>query len=171
MNPIIFDKDLQFVSYRRYEQAKSTKIIIAGMVKRLECFYDEGEYLAGKSTTIILKDRQNKIDLKFLLALLNSNLISFWYSRFFTSLTLSGGYIRIGNKEIGRIPIPEVNTSQSKLFIRMVDRILAITKDSDYLENPARQARVHDYEHQIDQMIYKLYGLTEGEIKIVEKNK
>ena len=171
LNPIIFDKDLQFVSYRRYEQAKSTKIIMAGMVKKLECLYDEGQYLAGKSTTIILKDRQNKIDLKFLLALLNSNLISFWYSRFFTSLALSGGYIRISNKEIGRIPIPEANTSQSKLFIKTVDRILAITKDDDYLVNFEKQAQVRNYERQIDQMVYKLYGLTNDEIKIVEKNK
>ena len=171
LNPIIFDKDLQSVSYRRYEQAKSTKIIMAGMVKRLECVYDEGKYLAGKSTTIILKDRQNKIDLKFLLALLNSNLISFWYSRFFTSLTLSGGYIRISNKEIGRIPIPEVNTSQSKLFIKIVDRILAITKDDDYLVNFEKQTQVRNYKRQIDQLVYKLYGLTEEEIKIVEEEK
>lgn len=30
------------------------------------------------------------------------------------------------------------------------------------------QAKVKDYERQIDQMVYKLYGLTEEEIKIVE---
>ncbi|MEW6096666.1 MAG: hypothetical protein AB1567_09095 [bacterium] len=31
-----------------------------------------------------------------------------------------------------------------------------------------KQAKVKEYEHQIDQMVYKLYGLTEDEIKIVE---
>ncbi|MBP7795708.1 MAG: hypothetical protein KA059_02895 [Elusimicrobiales bacterium] len=52
--------------------------------------------------------------------------------------------------------------------IKLVDKILAITKDNDYLENPQKQAKVQDYELQIDQMVYKLYGLTDEEIKIVE---
>ena len=32
------------------------------------------------------------------------------------------------------------------------------------------QARVCEHERQIDQMVYKLYGLTTNEIKIVESN-
>lgn len=53
----------------------------------------------------------------------------------------------------------------------LVDQILAITKDYDYLENPAKQAQVKEYEKQIDQMVYEIYGLTEEEISIVEGNK
>jgi hypothetical protein len=62
--------------------------------------------------------------------------------------------------------------------IKLVDKILAITKDNDYLENPQKQAKVKpacaealagsEYERQIDKMVYKLYGLTDEEIKIVE---
>jgi hypothetical protein len=37
------------------------------------------------------------------------------------------------------------------------------------LENPAKQAKVKEYENQIDQMVYKLYGLSSEEIKIVEE--
>ncbi len=55
-----------------------------------------------------------------------------------------------------------------KPFIDLVDKILAITKDDDYLDNPNKQAKVKEYEHQIDKLVYKLYGLTEEEIKIVE---
>jgi hypothetical protein len=54
------------------------------------------------------------------------------------------------------------------MLVKIVDKILAITKDNDYLENPTKQAKVRDYEKQIDQLVYKLYGLTEEEIKIVE---
>jgi len=38
------------------------------------------------------------------------------------------------------------------------------------LENPQKQARVKEYERQIDQLVYKLYELTEDEIRIVEEN-
>jgi len=41
----------------------------------------------------------------------------------------------------------------------------------DYLQNPAKQAQVKVYERQIDQMVYELYGLTEAEIRIVERDK
>jgi len=41
-------------------------------------------------------------------------------------------------------------------------------KDEDYLSNPAKQAKVKEYEHQIDQIVYELYELTEEEIAVVE---
>jgi len=37
------------------------------------------------------------------------------------------------------------------------------------LENPEKQAKVKEYECQIDQLVYKLYDLTEEEIKIIEE--
>ena len=69
------------------------------------------------------------------------------------------------------IPLKEISVDDQKPFIDLVDKILAITKDDDYLSNYIKQAKVHDYEYQIDQMVYKLYGLTDDEIKIVEKDK
>jgi len=39
------------------------------------------------------------------------------------------------------------------------------------LSSPQKQAKVKEYEYQIDQMVYKLYGLTEDEINIVEGRK
>ncbi len=66
------------------------------------------------------------------------------------------------------ILITEISLSEQKPFINLVDKILSITKDADYPDNSAKQTKVHNYEHQIDQMVYDLYGLTEEEIKIVE---
>jgi len=51
-----------------------------------------------------------------------------------------------------------------------VDKILAITKAGDYLENVAKKEEVKEYEKQIDQMVYKLYGLTDEEIEIVKNS-
>ena len=64
------------------------------MVKELEAFYDNGEYLAGKSTMIIL-GKGKDYSLKYLLALLNS--------RFYTAIfiarnkysSMSGGYLNV----------------------------------------------------------------------------
>ena len=50
-----------------------------------------------------------------------------------------------------------------------VNQILFLTQSENYLENPQKQARVKEYERQIDQLVYKLYILTEEEIKIIEE--
>ncbi|MCL0083447.1 hypothetical protein M1N77_02830, partial [Thermodesulfovibrionales bacterium] len=94
LKPVLQDEDLQAVNPQRLKQANSEKIIIGGMTKELERAYDRGEFLAGKSTTIILNDSQNRLSLKAVLALLNSTLVSFWYKCYFSSLALAGGYLR-----------------------------------------------------------------------------
>ena len=46
--------------------------------------------------------------------------------------------------------------------------VFTITKDGDYLQNIDKQAKVHDLEKHIDQLVYKLYGLAPEEIAIIE---
>lgn len=169
LKPIISNHDILLINKRRLNQSQSKKIIIGGMSKRIECFYDEGEYLAGKSTLIITEDTLSKINIKFLLAILNSKLITLWYQKYFGSLSLAGGYLQINGKEIGKIPIPKFSVNDQKNIVEIVNKIHAITKDDDYLENYIKQVKVGEYEKQIDRMVYKLYGLTPEEIKIVEK--
>jgi type II restriction/modification system DNA methylase subunit YeeA len=55
-----------------------------------------------------------------------------------------------------------------KPFIDLINQILSLNQSEDYLQNPIKQAKVKEYEKQIDQLVYKLFGLTDDEIKIVE---
>jgi len=106
-HPIIKHEDIRKISEKRLSEAKMEKIIIAGMTLQLEAFYDKGEYLAGKSTVIILPKSQN--NLKFIASCINSKLISFVYRELFGSLSLQGGYLRVGPPQIGRIPIRRIS--------------------------------------------------------------
>ena len=157
--PIVFDSDLSRFSQRRFTQAQANKIIIGGMTKILECVYDEGEYIAGKSTVIVLES--GSMNLKYILALLNSTLVSFWYRIYFRSLALAGGYLRIGNNEIKAIPVPDVTSEQQAPIIEIVDRILAAKRT-----DPDKD--VAALEKEIDRVVYSLYDLSREEIEIVE---
>jgi len=42
----------------------------------------------------------------------------------------------------------------------IINKILFVTQFENYLENPQKQAKVKEYERQIDQLVYKLYELT-----------
>jgi len=154
--PVVNNEDLKKFSKSRYLQACSEKIIIGGMTLNLEAFYDSGEYLAGKSTTIILP---GKIDLKIITALLNSKLISFWYRIFFKSLSLAGGYLRINNNEIKRIPICDMPNNIQLQIISIVDNIIERKKRGD---------EINCLLGEMNDVIYSLYGLTSEERKIIE---
>ena len=103
---------------------------------------------------------------KYVLSLLNSKLINDYFR--LISQTLGTGAFRWIKQYVEQIPIPKISSTEQKPFIELVDCIITITKDKDYLENPQKQAKVNEYEHQIDQMVYKLYNLTQEEIETVE---
>jgi len=106
--------------------------------------------------------------LKYLLSFLNSKLCLFYFSL----ICNSSGMATIQWKKFAleKVPVKELSEKEQKPFIDNVVKILAITKNDDYLQNPVKQSNVREYEKQIDQLVYKLYGLTEEEIAIVEES-
>jgi hypothetical protein len=162
---------------KRLKQAKLPKIIVAGMTKKLECSIDlDGAFLAGKSTCLIF----SSVNLKFLLGLLNSKLLSFHYRTIFGGITLAGGYLRIGPPQLRTIPIPSVDysnpTDKANLdkMVKLVDRMLDLHKQLAAAKIPDEKTRIQRQisatDSQIDKLVYSLYGLTEEEIKIVEQS-
>ncbi|MBT9143952.1 MAG: Type IIS restriction enzyme Eco57I [Dehalococcoidia bacterium] len=149
---------------RVFEQEK---LLIARVTKKLQSAMDTERRYVGKATIIF----SSAMSLKMTISLLNSKLINYWYCTKFETTHMAGGYIRFDIPYLSQIPIPKSiidDPSRQEPFVDLVNQILAITKEGEYLTNPTKQARVKKYEHQIDQMVYELYGLTEEEIKIVE---
>jgi len=150
---------------KRYEQINRSKIVISGM-RHFECVLDSsGDVIAGKST--VLLRAKNTAGLGTILGILNSKLISFYIKESYGALGIDGG-INFTADLVQNLPLPILDKSAVKKVEIVVSKIVAITKDDNYLDNPSKQAEVKEYERQIDQMVYNLYGLTEEEIRIVE---
>jgi adenine-specific DNA-methyltransferase len=105
-------------------------------------------------------------DLKYLLAIINSEFACGYLNNIRRHRLKNYFY----PDDFRNLPIANILFDKQKPFIDLVDKILAITKDDDYLENSAKQAKVREYEKQIDQLVYKLYGLPPEEIKVVENH-
>ena len=106
--------------------------------------------------------------LLFVLAILNSRLISWYAYRF-----IYGSAIRtmhFDDHYIGKIPIPKQSRTDQKPLISIIEKILPITEGWDFLQTPQKQTKVKTLEAEIDQLVYKLYDLTSEEIKIVENS-
>jgi len=109
-----------------------------------------------------------KIEPEYVLAILNSKLISFWFMYKFGKLQ-RGIFPQFKINELKLFPIKEISATSQEPFVNLVKRILSITKSEGYLENNQKQAKVKALEAEIDQLVYKLYDLTPEEIKIVER--
>ncbi len=141
--------------------------IISGNPPRIYAGYTEEELYHTQVGFVIISKPSNGLSLKYLLALINSTLINFYHTyRFLDVEKKTFQKILIENCKL--FPIKKRSDQQQRPFMEIVDKILTITKDADYLQNPARQAQVKEYEKQIDRMVYELYDLKEEEIKIVE---
>ncbi len=162
--PVVSECVLAEMLSTRYQQAKTPKIILAGMVKQLEACYDElGSILAGKSTVIVLN---TGLDLAFLLAVINSELCSFLYREIFGALALQGGYLRVGPPQVEKLPIRRINfttlaaereqlVAQAQAFYTAGDhdKLLVFTRDR-LAADPDQSDVVHDLlAHLAEQMM------------------
>jgi len=172
LKPIITAADLATVSAKRLREARSPKIIAGGMIKELECILDTGQYLAGKSTSIIL---DASVPLPYLLSLLNSKLMTFFYRRRFAGLSLQGGFFRVGPPQLRALPIPTPKNlpevaSRLATYADVLTAMKAklMESQSDHERNLTRRKAI-DLEARIDAEVYQLFGLTAAEIADVEK--
>ncbi len=111
---------------------------------------------------------RGKFDTKLFIGLLSSKLMTFLYQNgIYGQKNRTMAQFRI--YALYLLPTPSIEKAKTEPIIGLVNKIFAITKDSDYLENSEKKAKVRDYEKQIDQLVYKLYALTPKEIKVVEQ--
>ncbi|MDD5689161.1 MAG: Eco57I restriction-modification methylase domain-containing protein [Caldisericia bacterium] len=141
---------------------KGEKIVAVRKCKKPAFTYADFDCYLSATFYLIKTER---INLKYLTALLNSKLIAFWLKY---KGKMQGDNYQIDKEPLLALPLKIIPTPKQQPFIALVDKILAITKDEDYLDNSDKQSRVKEYERQIDLLVYELYGLTEEEIKIIE---
>ncbi len=146
-----------------YPEFEKEKIVWQEIVREPSFAYDPGKFYCEATSFLMAGE-----NLKYLIAILNSKPAMFFFKQFFAGGGLGETGYRYKKAFLEQLPIPKIPESAQKPFIELVDKILTITKDDDYLQNPDKQARVKEYERQIDRLVYKLYDLTEEEIKMVE---
>lgn len=106
-----------------------------------------------------------KYDYRYILAVLNSSFVSWYTYKFIYCSAIRT--MHFDRHYMGKIIIPDVTIDKQLSVIRIVDKIIAITKSSNYLNNAMRIAEVEECEKRIDLMVYELYGLTSEEIDVV----
>lgn len=123
--------------------------------------YTEDIYLFNRSNIVIIEKEMSNISLKYVLGILNSKLMSYYFLKN-TAKSVRQMFPKIILEDLRKFPIINIPPADQQPIIEIVDRILVAkqaNQDTTILES------------EIDQLVYGLYGLTEEEIKIVEGEK
>lgn len=104
----------------------------------------------------------SKNELKYLLGFLNSSLI-FYYFKNIGHLYSDKGFL-LSNQYVEKFPIPKINSKNQKISDELVNSVDEILKAKEQDKN----ANTQELENKINSLVYKLYNLTEDEIKIIK---
>ncbi|WRD12755.1 class I SAM-dependent DNA methyltransferase [Helicobacter pylori] len=146
------------------EDFEKEKIVYGEIVQEPRFYLDNGEcelgYFYAEATSFILTGEH----LRYLLGILHSKLITFAFKTFYAGGGLGESGYRYKKAFIERLPIPQITEKNQELAHKITDgakQILAL-KEKDSKANTQR------LEKEIDALVYRLYNLTDEEIKIIE---
>jgi hypothetical protein len=151
----------------RFEQPK---VLIRDTGNALQGTFDDELYYV-KDVLVLLDVDRNAQKLKFLLGLLNSRLMKFYYETSFPTL-------HVQRDELASLPIRTIDFSNPE-EVAQHDKLVALVENMLELQKKHHEARMERdkelYERQIkivdaqiDKLVYNLYGLMEEEIRVVE---
>jgi tRNA1(Val) A37 N6-methylase TrmN6 len=123
----------------------------------IACIIDPQKF----DVTLVSENHTNVFECKditfayYFLGILNSKLMDFYF-RIFNSNT------QVSSRELNQLPIIQSN---DKKFAKVV----SLVRDICQQKKANLQADTKPLERKIDQLVYKLYGLTDAEIKLIEE--
>lgn len=120
------------------------------------CLDESTDFIGLTNTTAIFATNVD-VSIKYALALLNSKALNFRYKSI--GKQTGNGVFEYFENQVSKLPIPVISKKAQKLFITKIDLIL---------KAKAKGADTVALERQIDDMVYKLYGLTYDEVKTIE---
>lgn len=170
LNRYVIGKTFNFIRYaenlkekpKSYDFFIGERILVRRIISRqfrIMASFTEEEFVCKKDIYII-KLNDDKIKYKYLLAILNSQLISYYKTKNSGSAK-KDDFTQITLGDIRQLPIPKISEKEQKPFIQIVDKLLS-TKSKDAATDTS------SLEYELDNMVYKLYNLTSEEIATVE---
>lgn len=141
------------------EEFEKEKIVYPCIMAKEPCFSYETSFAFAMAPANIITS--NSDILKYILAFLNSDFIYLMLRKFYMGGGIEG---ELKTNNLEKLPIPKINSKNQKLadeLINLVDEILK-AKEQD------KNANTQELENKINSLVYKLYNLTEEDIKIIE---
>lgn len=143
---------------------------ITGGKRPLKVAYDDQQYYDKESiNNIILNDK--KFNAKYILALMNSSLFSWYYAKKFSNeSTLT---VNVSKAYLSQLPIKDISAEAQKPLIDLAEKMLKLAdrlnQTDESFKSRIQEIREEMFETdlKIDEAVYDLYGLTQEERDVI----
>ena len=152
------------------------KIVIRQTGDSLIATLDEQQFIVRDNLYTIVPKESVELSLKYLLGLLNSNFLH-WYYQNIINPEAGEALAQVKRGHIAKLPVRTIdfdNPADVALhdkMVELVDRMLDWHKQLPDLTGEALRivnARIERTDREIDELVYRLYGLTDDEVRVVE---
>jgi adenine-specific DNA-methyltransferase len=138
-------------------------------IRLVATFIDPTEKYYNNSglTNVIMVDKEYSI--KYVLAVLNSKLMNWYYRQFFRD-------VNIKPEDLRELPIKEISNTEQKQIEILVDLMLSLNNKLVEVGDKMTDARIKLEEEisqtdlEIDSAIYRIYRIDDSERKIIESS-
>jgi len=152
------------------------KILFRRVGRNIIATYDNEKYYALNTLVVITLKPEITFSLKYILAILNSKLISFYFVKFLKSSKKI--FSEIQARKFSQLPIhtidfnkPEEKSMHDKM-VDLVNKMLELNKKKAALPPSSKRDKIEREiqitDEKIDELVYELYGITENDRKIIE---
>lgn len=138
-------------------EAGVPKIVVPYRTKSNTFAYNEIEWFC-RSDCYVITSKNNVLDLKCLLALLNSDTYFFWL---YYRGKRKGEVLELFQKPLSEIPIANMSDTIKHELSLLADEIIS-------RKNENRYDNTLDLETQINEIVYKLFGFSGKEIELIK---
>jgi len=168
-----------YIYLKNMRRQSLSKLCVPRLVDRLYAAYDhEGNHFLDNVDVggIVWKADDDKHSLGYLLGLLNSRLLRWYFP--LVSAPFRGGWLSANRQFLGQLPIRTIDFNDPAdvarhdrmvgLVTQMLDLHGRLAAEGVPHEKAALQRRIEMTDRQIDRLVYELYELTPEEIAVVE---
>jgi len=166
---IDYDKVMRL--YRYYSQPRIFIRRIVNRQNRLMAFYLEEPLITKKDyNPFIVTNR--KYNILYLLGLINSKLFSYIYVNS-SALALKDDFRQTTLSELRKLPIKISSEKYTETVINLVRKMQSLNEHLNEIGDKLTDERtrieneIKKVDRQIDELVYKIYGITEKEQKII----
>jgi acylphosphatase len=134
------------------------KIVYRQTSNRIVAAIDLEKNLNDKTVHIIVNKKNSNIDLRAVLAILNSKMINYFFQSF--KQEEGRAFAQVKTVDIKNLPLAVPSAQIQKELSELADKIINTKKLNSSISTV-------ELEDQIDGLIYELYGLSDADVEII----
>ncbi|WP_224247739.1 Eco57I restriction-modification methylase domain-containing protein [Hyalangium gracile] len=152
------------------------KIFMRRVGDRIIAAFDDRQRFALNTIVVVSPKPACDWSIKYVLGILNSKLVNFYYVSFLKSSKKA--FSEIQARQVAQIPLPALSLQQTKdqgahnRIVTLVEHMLKLQRQRISAQTPHEQTaidrQITSTDAQIDREVYALYGMTNEEIEMLE---